>query len=350
MAFLRLRVPSLGDGATSGTQTLSPSLFTGSGVFYSPVVTLGPAPQTLVASLFTGSGVFYDATVTPGDVTVSPGLLTGSGVFYDSRIDLVISGILLTGSGTFFSATVTAGDVSLSPPLLTGSGIFYGPVVTFVGDVQNLIAPLLTGVGVFFDTEVISPSVYMSNPNLTLRWEIIADGTVASAVTMEALCGTIASEGGYDITGITAAADSGTAGLSIAAGATGELIAIRLQSAFTEFATAFVQVLSIINATSGNFRWRLVLNPTETVAGSWGAVSGSVLEANTTRTVTAGTGIMIASGYSSSSQNEVSLDARPVLTLGTTLAGVTDVISLQVTNLQSNSDTFFGSLTWREIY
>ena len=193
-------------------------------------------------------------------------------------------------------------------------------------------------------------SVYMTNPNLPLRWEIEATGVIAEPATLEAICASLSSEGGYEVTGITASADSGLVANAIASGATEELLAVRMQSAFTEFATFFIQALSIVNTTSGPFRWRIVLNPTETGAGTWTAVTGSVTERNITRTVTVDTGTVIASGYVSATNNQVELDARPVLTAGTTLAGVTDIFSLQISNLSVQSEDFYGSVTWREVF
>jgi hypothetical protein len=204
----------------------------------------------------------------------------------------------------------------------------------------------------FLNANSTHTSVYMSNPNLPVRWEIEAKGTVTGTPQLEAICGSVNSEGGYEITGITASTDMGTTVNAIAAGATEEIIAIRTKSAFTEFSTAFIQQTSALAATSSNFLWRLVLNPTETGAGTWSDVSatGSVMEKNSTRTVTAGTGLVIASGYVSSNQNSVTALDRPVLTFGTTLAGVADVFSLQVTNLGTSGESYLGGLTWREIF
>lgn len=193
-------------------------------------------------------------------------------------------------------------------------------------------------------------TVYMSNPNLPLRWEISAAYAITGTATLEAICGSLASEGGYDLTGLTASADAGVTGNVIASTATEEILAIRLQAGFTEFATAFIQSLSAINTTSGAFRYQLILNPTETGAGTWVPVPGSVMESNSTRVVTANTGIVIASGFVNADSSSVTLDARPVLTSGTTLAGVTDIYSLVITNLSVQSETFYGSLTWREAY
>jgi hypothetical protein len=196
--------------------------------------------------------------------------------------------------------------------------------------------------------------VYMSNPNLPIRWEVEAkDGGIAEAATLESICGSMNSEGGYDITGITASTDMGSTAKSIPQNDYAEVIAIRLRAGFTDYATAFIQLASILTSTTSNFRWRIVLNPTETSAGTWSNVNtaGSVMEQNTTRVVTENTGLTISAGYGSALVNQVDIDERPVLTLGTTLAGVTDVISLQVRNLTTNqTESYLASLTWREVF
>jgi hypothetical protein len=194
-------------------------------------------------------------------------------------------------------------------------------------------------------------AVYMTNPNLPMRWEIEATGILAGTATLESICGSVNSEGGYETNGVTAGADMVATGKLLASGTATELLAIRLRSSFTEFATAFVQQLSVLASTNSNFLWRLVANPTETGAGAWSNVNASsVLERNTTRTVTDGTGFTLASGYVASDTSSINIVDRPVFTLGTTLGGVTDVYSLQVRNLGAGNETYLGSLTWREVY
>lgn len=202
----------------------------------------------------------------------------------------------------------------------------------------------------FLNANSTLTSVYMSNPNLPCRWEAEATGAITGTATLESVCASINSEGGYEINGITASADNGSTVRTLASGATQEILAIRMQAAFTEYGTAFAQQLSILAATNSSFLWRLVLNPTETGAGAWSNVANSIMEKNSTRTITGGTGIQIAAGYVSTAANATNVDARPVLTLGTTLAGVTDIISLQVFNLGGGNEDYLGSLTWREVY
>lgn len=202
----------------------------------------------------------------------------------------------------------------------------------------------------FLHSNRTATSVYMTNPNLPIRWEIEATGTVTGTPTLEAICASISSEGGYQSSGYTVSANTGTTANSIASGGSEEILAVRMQSAFTEFATAIPHAITAANTTSGAFLWKLVLNPTETGAGTWSAVTGSVMEKNTTRTVTANTGTTLAEGYVTAQANGVAYDSDTLVRLGTTLAGVTDVLSLQIHNLSVSSEDFFGSMSWHALY
>lgn len=195
-------------------------------------------------------------------------------------------------------------------------------------------------------------SVYMSNPNLPMRWEIEATAGITGTATLESICGSMNSEGGYDITGVTASADMGGTVEQIPGGGFEEILAIRMRAAYTEFATAFLQAASVLAASSSNYLWRIVLNPTATTLGTFQDVNAaaSVMERSLDRVVTENTGLLIASGYVAAAVNNISIDQKPVLTFGTTLAGVTDVLSLQVRNLGTGNEDYLGSLTWREVF
>jgi len=213
---------------------------------------------------------------------------------------------------------------------------------------------VFAGVPVYFHQSLHSnysgSSVFMSNPNLPTRWEIEATGTVTGTPILESICASVSSEGGYQRTGADGAADTDGTPKTIASAANAEVIAIRMQSAFTEFSTAFVEFVSAVCTSKGDFRWRLVRDPTETAAGTWVAVSGSIMEFNTTRTVTIDTGRVIGSGFVSDAAGGITITNEPVLRAGTTLAGVTDIYSLQVYNTTGSSDTYHGSIKWRELY
>ncbi len=170
--------------AASGSQTLTPSLFTNSQAFYGPTITRGAvtlapslltnaqtfyAPtvaltQTLAPSLLTNSQSFYAATVTRGAVSLAPTLLTNAQSFYAATIAAshTLTPALLSNSQTFYGPTVTPGAVTISPSLLSNTSTFYAPTVT--APAASLLPPLVTNAQSFFAatitaTYTLSPTV-----------------------------------------------------------------------------------------------------------------------------------------------------------------------------------------------
>lgn len=204
----------------------------------------------------------------------------------------------------------------------------------------------------FYNANAAQTSVYMSNCNLPIRWEIEATAGIAGTATLEAICASINSEGGYETLGVTASKDMGSTAEQIPGGGFEEIIAVRIRPTFREFATAYLQRASVLAASTSNFLGRIVLNPTVTVAGTWADVdtNGSIMEFSLDRTVTESTGQQISAFYTSSNLNSGNVDDRPAITLGEDLAGVPDVYSLQVRNLAAGNEDYLGSLTWREVF
>lgn len=205
----------------------------------------------------------------------------------------------------------------------------------------------------FVHSNIIA-NVYISNPNLPLRWEIQATGAgVTGTPQLEAICGSVSSEGGYDPNGFDGAADNGITPVSVANGVFVELCAIRIQAQYLPFATAFLKGFTAVNDKAGTgtgaFLYRVVWNPVVTGAGTWTALSNSVMEKNTSRTVTVDTGTILASGYGGSGAPANLPETQSVLSLGMDLTGLADVYSLQVRNVNLGTQNFFGTLNWREI-
>jgi len=288
-----------------------------------------------------------------------------NGVFL--QLDGTTLGVVLRSfvSGTAVDAVVPQASWNIDP--MDGSGP--SGVILDITKPQILVMDLqFLGVGrvrcyfdvggklipfhYFLNANAAQTSVYMSNCNLPIRWEIEATGVIAGPATLEAICASVNSEGGYEIAGVTASTDMGSTVEAIAGGAFEEILAIRMRSGFTEVATAFMQRASVLAATSSSFLARLVMNPTATVPGTWANVStnNSIMEFSVDRTVTENTGLPLSSIYGSSSADAAGLEEKPVVTLGTDLAGVTDVYSLQVRNLSAGSEDYLGSLTWREVF
>ena len=157
-----------------GAQTLTPSLYTNTQVFYSPTVTAGTV--TLVPSLYTNTQTFYSATVvdlgvnlypqlysnnnsfyaptvTAGTITLTPSLYTNTQAFYapTSAATYDLTPALYTNSQTFYSATVNNLGVILYPQLYSNENSFYAPTVTTTVNIapdlftnsQTFYAPLI---------------------------------------------------------------------------------------------------------------------------------------------------------------------------------------------------------------
>ena len=190
-------------------------------------------------------------------------------------------------------------------------------------------------------------SVYMSTPNLPLRYYIESDGTGGG--TLDHICSTVISEGGIQQTGILRSVNTGTTHLDAnTANQKYAIVGIRLKTAYYDI-TVLPEYFSMLSLTNDAFQWSIELNPVVAGTFTYTGLTNSSLEyatGDTTNTITT-PGIIIDSGYSVSSSV---IDRRIVtaLTLGSTIAGVQDTMVLCVTPLSSNAD-YHASLTVREL-
>jgi hypothetical protein len=201
------------------------------------------------------------------------------------------------------------------------------------------------------DNANIQTAVYMSSPNLPVRWEIVNDGT-GGAASVEVICATVISEGGQTAPGGDRAVDRGsTPMVTLNSTAIFPLIAVRLKS---NYLGTLIKPLnaSIICTSTSAYRWMLLRNPTVVgVAFTFASVADSAIEAavgavNTT-TLTGGT--LIASGYAlAGNDSGVQLRTETDFTLGSSIAGVADTLVLAVQRVTGTVETFYASLGWNE--
>lgn len=202
----------------------------------------------------------------------------------------------------------------------------------------------------FNNTNVLT-TVYMSLPNLPLRYEISSDGTNAAG-SITQICSTVISEGGSQQTGFTRSADRGATSLTTLNDPNlYPLVAMRLKSAYL---SSFVlpKNISIICTSTAAFRWALLLNPTVTgVALAFADIPNSAVQVDVTKTsaTTVSGGVQVASGYQLATTDatlDVALDSD--LSLGSNIAGVSDILVLAVQRVTGTTETFFGGITWNE--
>lgn len=101
----------------AGGQTLLPSLYTHSPVFYTHSV--GGLGVELTPSLYTNTPVFYSPTVAPGTVTLTAGLFTHSPAFYSPTVD---AGIALEIVGIEITPKAAASSTNAALPAGTAAG------------------------------------------------------------------------------------------------------------------------------------------------------------------------------------------------------------------------------------
>lgn len=188
--------------------------------------------------------------------------------------------------------------------------------------------------------------VYMSTPNLPLRYEIENDGTGAAS-TLEQICSTVISEGGTPNLGVLRHTDSGAIS-SLQSGTKYALLGIRLKSAAVS-ATVLLESLSLISTTQNDqLHWELIVNPTIQNTFTYSGQTNSAVEIATgsvNNTVTLGT--EIDGGYLSTAL-PASATVPNALRLGSAIDGTVDEIVL-VAKPITNNITVEASLTWREV-
>lgn len=221
-------------------------------------------------------------------------------------------------------------------------------------------------VHVFHHANVLS-GVYMSSPNLPLRYWISNDNS-GGAATLEHICSTVISEGGTQDLGVSRS--ESTEGAFINANTTTiyyAVFGIRLKSTTTGASVdnhdGIVKLVdvSMMEVGSNDYHWELRINPTIASSGSvtWTEESNSVVETGVGDTVTtAGDGsvtqvtggTVVGSGYVKGGKESGSFSQAldTALRIGVAQDGTPDQLWLVVRPLTSNSDVY-GGLTWKEI-
>lgn len=206
----------------------------------------------------------------------------------------------------------------------------------------------------FLNANVLA-NVYMSTPNLPLRYEIENDGTGAAS-TMDHNCATVVSEGGRDPNGVVRY--KSTEGTHVDANDENTIYAIvgiRLKS--THLGAQITPIAASLAEHQGSkeLEWLLIFNPTIAGSPTWAAETNSAIETFTGETANELTGGTITDGghFSSARQggSTEAAELESALRLGANIAGTVDEIVLAVRPIAgspANADVE-GALTWREI-
>lgn len=210
----------------------------------------------------------------------------------------------------------------------------------------------------------VLPTVYMSNPNLPVRCEILNTGTTAGAY-FDQICSTVISEGGYVEAGQDWSINSPTA-RTMNNGTTVPIIAIRLKNTFRSYANRMIVRMGNVNVfgTQENMEWKLIKLPNIsqlTTSTAWvSANDNSGVEYNAGATAFTD-GEQIDGGYlAATTQGSQKSAGAPPSNIPSSAkknyivqnfdSTDSEIFVVVVTNIGSADGTARVALQWREIY
>ncbi len=191
-------------------------------------------------------------------------------------------------------------------------------------------------------------SVYMSSPNLPLRYSIETNGSNGSSV--DHICSTVMSEGGLEKTGVLRSIDTGGAYVTSLSTATNyAILGIKLKASYKDI-TIIPEGVSVIAGTNDTFRWSIQLNPTVNGTFAYSDLSNSAIQTavgDNTNSLSS-EGLIIASGYASLSTRQADSILNTALRIGSDIAGTQDALVLVITPISANTSVAC-SLNFREL-
>jgi len=201
------------------------------------------------------------------------------------------------------------------------------------------------------DHSNIETTVYMSTPNLPMRYEISNDGT-GEAAALTHICCSVVSEGGAVETGFLRYVSRGTLPLTTLNNTNiYPLISFKLNDPGL---CAHIDILgaSLLCISNATYEWMLMLNPTVSGAAlKFVAVPNSSLMADfsSTSSTTVSGGVVSSGGIvQQTTQNiDVALSASD-FRLGSNISRTSDVLVLGVRRLIGTTEDFYAGMSWRE--
>ena len=199
-------------------------------------------------------------------------------------------------------------------------------------------------------------TVYLRNPNLPVRYEIITHKNTTTGSLLTQICSTVVSEGGFQNVGKRTVVTN-YVGAAIGASEYDAVLFIRYNNS-AKCAQIVPEQLDLLikpgNSSPFAGRWDLLVNPSVTNVVSWGNVSGSVVtqvaNVSTGNPITS-MGTTIATGYfAGTAANSVSqmITLDPYYGLGRKIDGTSDILAVGIKTLD-NTYTVYPSLIVREL-
>lgn len=207
----------------------------------------------------------------------------------------------------------------------------------------------------FLHANVLS-TVYMTTPNLPLRYQVENTAAAASATDLKAICATVVSEGGFErARGVTHSANNGTTTISVSTRRA--VLSIRPKLTFNSIENrglVLPQVYRILDDGNVSIFYEIVLNATLGGVPSWVSVAdNSLIEYDVAGTTVTGGEVLDAGYVGSAAQVSVGTVVEQILRdvpLALNQAGDTaDILSIVCTSLGAGT-AVAAALTVKEFY
>jgi hypothetical protein len=287
-----------------------------------------------------------------------------NGVYFYTHADSYGIGVRTSTSGSPFDNLITQTDWNIDKFDGTGpSGLTLSDYkkLLFFFDMEWLgVGIIATGFFFnrkpyychFYDTGKSDDLVTMSIPNLPCSTEIENDGTGVAASTT-CICATVISEGGLNDTGFPFGLDRDAALFT-----TGNntsiypVLGLRLKSGYLSSSIKLLDI-SVTCTSSASYNFMLLLNPT--IVGTalvWTDIPNSSCQQMNTSTsattVTGGTKIYTKAAQQGNSGGSDVGSLTTDFNLGSTIAGVSDIVLLCIRRTSGTTETFDAAINFKD--
>lgn len=200
-----------------------------------------------------------------------------------------------------------------------------------------------------FNHANIATATYMQSAQQSIRLEITNTGTTGVGASLQQICSTVVSSGGYSPTAIQRFTGRGLTYYNMSlAGTYYNLVSLQLApNGLAYNKVVYIDALNVLTDSNQNLEWQAILNPTFSSAPTWANVTTFTQSTTSNVTVTGGT--VIGTGYVVNKGEPASLSGDTLkYQLGRTIAGVSDVLCFAVTP-DSNNTKLGGGAGFFEI-
>jgi hypothetical protein len=193
--------------------------------------------------------------------------------------------------------------------------------------------------------------VWMSSPNLPVRYEIENTGTAASGTTLVQICTSVQNEGGYEPEGITWSQHTGDSLVgTLSAGSLQPIVSIRRDSNHPH-AIIEPHAFSVASSGTGDYRIEVIIDGDLTGASFSDVSTRSVAEFDTSATLVTG-GVRVMSMYVTGESGQGAQASGQNLVqkmkVGSDIDGTAEVVTLAIFPISDSAITG-GSLAWHEV-